>query len=202
MKATLCSVAFTVVSRRCDAVKTPSPCQTARRWIIHVAAAKPDTFHVLTRLLTLRFPDRQWKKKHIHSEHVVLTHIGAKKGVDAAQQYTLTHSDKRRLTPSHAILQRSHALSSAVDESVGMKVWFILVISIRSAGPWEGSAIKSGLWLGLFNTVSVKWLKVNGTLTQSDRNCSCSWSNCLKLDGDTAATLLRIKDVSFTWEKQ
>lgn len=59
-----------------------------------------------------------------------------------------------------------------------MKVWFILVISVRSAGPWEGSAIKSGLWLGLFNTVSVKWLKVNGTLTQSDRNCSCSRSNC------------------------
>lgn len=72
----------------------------------------------------------------------------------------------------------SHASSPTVDECVGMKVWFILVISIRSVGPWEGSAIKSGLWLGLFNTVSVKWLKVNGTLTQSDRNSSCSWSNC------------------------
>lgn len=72
----------------------------------------------------------------------------------------------------------SHASSPTVDECVGMKVWFILVISIRSVGPWEGSAIKSGLWLGLFNTVSVKWLKVSGTLTQSDRNSSCSWSNC------------------------
>lgn len=72
----------------------------------------------------------------------------------------------------------SHASSPTVDECVGMKVWFILVISIRSEGPWEGSAIKSELWLGLFNTVSVKWLKVNGTLTQSDRTSSCSWSEC------------------------
>lgn len=56
------SVAFTVMSRRCGAVKTSSPCQTARWWIIHVAAAKLDTFHVLTRLLTLRRPDRQRRK--------------------------------------------------------------------------------------------------------------------------------------------
>lgn len=31
---------------------------------------------------------------------------------------------------------------------------------------------KTGLWLGLFNTASVKWLKVNHTPVRSERNCS------------------------------
>lgn len=37
---------------------------------------------------------------------------------------------------------------------------------------------KTGLWLGLFNTASVKWLKVNNIPVRSERNCSCSCSNC------------------------
>lgn len=35
----------------------------------------------------------------------------------------------------------SHAL---LQTTVGMKVWFILIISMRSAGPWEISAVKQG----------------------------------------------------------
>lgn len=88
-----------------------------------------------------------------------------------------------------------------VDECVGMEVWFILVISIRSVGPWEGLAIKSRLWLGLFNTVSVKWLKVNGTLTQSDRNSfgSCCCIKVVLIHCST--TLLWAKDVCSAADK-
>lgn len=62
---------------------------------------------------------------------------------------------------------RGHSSSPTADETVGIEVWFILLISVSSAGPWEGSAIKSGLRPGLFNTVSVKWLKVDSGLTPS-----------------------------------
>ena len=52
-----------------------------------------------------------------------------------------------------------------------------------------------------FNTVSVKWLKVNGTLTHSERSNSCSCSNnrvALKLDEYTAVKQLWIKRVCST----
>lgn len=98
----------------------------------------------------------------------------------------------------------SHAPTPALNESAGMEVWFILVISIRSVGPWKGSAIKSGLWLGLFNTVSVKWLKVNGTLTQSDRNGSCSWSKSGrgKVGATQYSNTTQNRRYWFTWLKR
>lgn len=37
---------------------------------------------------------------------------------------------------------------------------------------------KTGLWPGLFNTASVKWLKEKNTPVRSEKNCSCSCSNC------------------------
>lgn len=42
---------------------------------------------------------------------------------------------------SGRLSMHSHAL---LQTTVGMKVWFILIISMRSAGPWEISAVKQG----------------------------------------------------------
>lgn len=87
-------------------------------------------------------------------------------------------TEDRTTTWTHYPSTRCHTSSPIADENVGIQVWFIFLISVSLAGPWEGSAIKLGLRPGLFNTVSVKWLKVDGCRVWVAKN----WSLFVQLE--------------------
>lgn len=101
----------------------------------------------------------------------------------------LLNSESGRLSMhSHALLQTT----------VGMKVWFILIISMRSAGPWEISAVKQGSGWAFLIQPPYK-------TAEGQQQCGSIREEQLSLlqlqVGQTRqTTLLRMTDVWFPWK--
>lgn len=95
----------------------------------------------------------------------------------------------------------SHAL---LQTTVGMEVWFILIISMRSAGPWEISAIKQGSGWAFLIQPPYK-------MAEGQQQCGSIREelflqlqqlllHLLQVGQRQQVSLLWMKDVSFSWK--